>query len=120
MWFRVRDFLDRLVTSTIALEGDGTAIEYAGGYSDYVDQRGPRIEATGVTPSRARWWLPRLVLGSAFWRRSSGICHLFTDRSRSAKWRFRCWTHARERRRPLENYFGVTATRAAGKRFVSC
>ena len=31
-----RDFLDRLVTSTIALEGDGTAIEYAGGYSDYV------------------------------------------------------------------------------------
>jgi ATP-binding cassette subfamily F protein uup len=37
-----RDFLDRLVTSTIALEGDGTAIEYAGGYSDYLVQRGPR------------------------------------------------------------------------------
>ena len=37
-----RDFLDRLVTSTIALEGDGTAIEYAGGYSDYLLQRGPR------------------------------------------------------------------------------
>src|SRR5258708_17433264 len=36
-----RDFLDRLVTSTIALEGDGTAIEYAGGYSDYLAQRGP-------------------------------------------------------------------------------
>jgi ATP-binding cassette subfamily F protein uup len=49
-----RDFLDRLVTSTIALEGDGRAIEYAGGYSDYVSQRGPRIEATGVTPSRAK------------------------------------------------------------------
>jgi ATP-binding cassette subfamily F protein uup len=49
-----RDFLDRLVTSTIALEGDGTAIEYAGGYSDYVDQRGPREEPTGVTPSRAK------------------------------------------------------------------
>jgi ATP-binding cassette subfamily F protein uup len=47
-----RDFLDRLVTSTIALEGDGTAIEYAGGYSDYVSQRGPRVEPTGVTPSR--------------------------------------------------------------------
>jgi ATP-binding cassette subfamily F protein uup len=38
-----RDFLDRLVTSTIALEGDGTAIEYAGGYSDYLAQRGPRV-----------------------------------------------------------------------------
>ena len=37
-----RDFLDRLVTSTIALEGDGSAIEYAGGYSDYLAQRGPR------------------------------------------------------------------------------
>ena len=47
-----RDFLDRLVTSTIALEGDGTAIEYAGGYSDYVSQRGPRVEPAGVTPSR--------------------------------------------------------------------
>ena len=44
-----RDFLDRLVTSTIALEGDGTAIEYAGGYSDYVVQRGPR-EAPSTTP----------------------------------------------------------------------
>jgi ABC transport system ATP-binding/permease protein len=34
-----RDFLDRIVTSTIALEGDGTALEYAGGYSDYVTQK---------------------------------------------------------------------------------
>ena len=30
------------MTSTIALEGDGTATEYAGGYSDYLIQRGPR------------------------------------------------------------------------------
>jgi ATP-binding cassette subfamily F protein uup len=37
-----RDFLDRLVTSTIALEGDGNATEYAGGYTDYLAQRGPR------------------------------------------------------------------------------
>jgi ABC transport system ATP-binding/permease protein len=36
-----RDFLDRLVSSTIALEGDGSAIEYAGGYSDYLVQRAP-------------------------------------------------------------------------------
>jgi ATP-binding cassette subfamily F protein uup len=41
-----RDFLDRLVTSTIALEGDGTAIEYAGGYSDYLAQRGSRETPT--------------------------------------------------------------------------
>jgi ATP-binding cassette subfamily F protein uup len=34
-----RDFLDRLVTSTIVLEGDGTAMEYAGGYTDYQQQQ---------------------------------------------------------------------------------
>lgn len=34
-----RDFLDRIVTSSIVLEGDGTVMEYAGGYSDYRAQR---------------------------------------------------------------------------------
>lgn len=37
-----RSFLDNVVTSTIVLEGDGTAIEYAGGYSDYLTQRKER------------------------------------------------------------------------------
>jgi ATP-binding cassette subfamily F protein uup len=36
-----RDFLDRVVTSTIASEGEGRWIEYAGGYSDMLVQRGP-------------------------------------------------------------------------------
>ncbi|MEM7427453.1 MAG: ATP-binding cassette domain-containing protein [Pseudomonadota bacterium] len=35
-----RDFLDRVVTTTIASEGDGTWLEYAGGYSDMRAQRG--------------------------------------------------------------------------------
>jgi ABC transport system ATP-binding/permease protein len=48
-----RDFLDRLVTSTIALEGDGMATEYAGGYSDYLAQRGPR-EAPIVAPRKEK------------------------------------------------------------------
>lgn len=34
-----RDFLDRLATSIIAVEGDGVIEEYPGGYSDYLDQR---------------------------------------------------------------------------------
>jgi ATP-binding cassette subfamily F protein uup len=34
-----RDFLDQLVTSLIAFEGDGTAMEYIGGYQDYLRQR---------------------------------------------------------------------------------
>lgn len=35
-----RDFLDRIVTSVIASEGNGQWIEYAGGYSDMIVQRG--------------------------------------------------------------------------------
>jgi ATP-binding cassette subfamily F protein uup len=34
-----RDFLDRLVTSTIAVEGKGIVDEYVGGYTDYLRQR---------------------------------------------------------------------------------
>ena len=35
-----RDFLDRVATTTIAMEGDGRAVVYAGGWSDYRAQRG--------------------------------------------------------------------------------
>jgi len=35
-----RDFIDRIATATIAMEGDGRAVTYAGGYSDYRAQRG--------------------------------------------------------------------------------
>lgn len=44
-----RDFLDRIVGSTIALEGDGCVREYAGGYSDWLVQR--RATADAVRPS---------------------------------------------------------------------
>jgi ATP-binding cassette subfamily F protein uup len=50
-----RDFLDRVATSVLMSEGDGRWIEYAGGYSDMVAQRGkgvePRASLTG--PPRA-------------------------------------------------------------------
>jgi ATP-binding cassette subfamily F protein uup len=35
-----RDFLDRIVTSVIASEGQGRWVEYAGGYTDMLTQRG--------------------------------------------------------------------------------
>ncbi|MCB1347288.1 MAG: ATP-binding cassette domain-containing protein, partial [Maritimibacter sp.] len=35
-----RDFLDRVAATTIAMEGDGRATIYAGGWSDYQAQRG--------------------------------------------------------------------------------
>ncbi|MEX2618059.1 MAG: ABC-F family ATP-binding cassette domain-containing protein [Alphaproteobacteria bacterium] len=40
-----RDFLNRLVTSMIAVEGDGDVAEYPGGYDDYLMQRNARIES---------------------------------------------------------------------------
>ena len=43
-----RDFLDRVVTSVIASEGDGKWTEYAGGYSDMVAQRGYGVGASAA------------------------------------------------------------------------
>lgn len=42
-----RDFLDRVATTTIAMEGQGRAVAYAGGWSDMVAQRGDN--GVGVT-----------------------------------------------------------------------
>lgn len=39
-----RDFLDRVATQTVAMEGDGKATVYAGGWTDYQSQRGSVIE----------------------------------------------------------------------------
>jgi ATP-binding cassette subfamily F protein uup len=39
-----RDFLDRVVTSVIAPDGNGRWIEYAGGYSDMLAQRGSDLQ----------------------------------------------------------------------------
>ncbi|MCU9836930.1 ATP-binding cassette domain-containing protein [Ruegeria sp. WL0004] len=38
-----RDFLDRVATTTVAMEGDGKAVVYAGGWSDYRAQRPEQI-----------------------------------------------------------------------------
>ena len=39
-----RDFLDRTATTTVAMEGDGQATVYAGGWTDYQAQRGDRVK----------------------------------------------------------------------------
>ncbi|MDJ0826596.1 MAG: ABC-F family ATP-binding cassette domain-containing protein [Rhodobacter sp.] len=48
-----RDFLDRVATVTVALEGDGRAVVYAGGWSDYRAQRGPEPAAPAVPVAKA-------------------------------------------------------------------
>ena len=56
-----RDFLDRVVSAVIVPEGDGRWMEYAGGYSDMLTQRGAdlarepaRNGAKDIKPSAAR------------------------------------------------------------------
>jgi ATP-binding cassette subfamily F protein uup len=44
-----RDFLDRVATSVLFAEGNGRFIEYAGGYSDMVAQRGEGVQAREIT-----------------------------------------------------------------------
>jgi ATP-binding cassette subfamily F protein uup len=49
-----RDFLDRVATSTLAYEGQGKWVEYAGGYSDFLLQRGEVLAAASKTRSSPR------------------------------------------------------------------
>ncbi len=44
-----RDFIDRLATSVLMFEGQGKWIEYAGGYTDMLSQRGEGVAARKVT-----------------------------------------------------------------------
>jgi ABC transport system ATP-binding/permease protein len=50
-----RDFLDRVTTSVLAAEGGGRWIEYAGGYSDMLAQRGARVGAVPVLAAPAAY-----------------------------------------------------------------
>ncbi len=51
-----RDFLDRVAATTVAMEGDGRATIYAGGWSDYQAQRQPAEADKGeqVKPVKAK------------------------------------------------------------------
>ena len=56
-----RDFLDNLVTTTLALEGDGHVHEYVGGYTDWIRQRPapaqaekPRAKEAPAKPAPSR------------------------------------------------------------------
>ena len=46
-----RDFIDRLATATVAMEGDGRATVYPGGWSDYAAQR-PAPAQDGAKPAQ--------------------------------------------------------------------
>ena len=54
-----RDFLDRVVTSVMATDGEGAWTEYAGGYSDMLAQRGPVRQATVAAKAKPADSRPR-------------------------------------------------------------
>ncbi len=76
-----RDFLDRIVTSTIALEGDGHATEYPGGYADYLRQR-KKPEKTNTptqkksSPKKEKTTKPQRKLSYKQQRRSEELSDL--------------------------------------------
>ncbi len=47
-----RDFLDRVVTSTLVMEGDGNVGEYVGGYTDWLRQRSQAGAILEESPAR--------------------------------------------------------------------
>ncbi len=48
-----RDFLDRVVGSVLVSEGEGRWVEYAGGYSDMLTQRGKGVEARAAAGKKS-------------------------------------------------------------------
>jgi ABC transport system ATP-binding/permease protein len=48
-----RDFLDRIVNAALAPEGNGKWLEYAGGYSDMLAQRGADVRKPAAKPAAA-------------------------------------------------------------------
>lgn len=48
-----RDFIDRVADTTVAMEGDGRATVYAGGWSDYQSQRGETVVEEPVAVAKA-------------------------------------------------------------------
>lgn len=71
-----RDFLDRVAATTVAMEGDGTATVYAGGWSDYRAQRGePSVGPKPVVkPIKGKTGKPKQTV------KSSGLS--FTEKHR--------------------------------------
>ena len=49
-----RDFIDRVATTTVAMEGDGRAVIYAGGWTDYRAQRGEPSPAAAAPVAAGR------------------------------------------------------------------
>lgn len=70
-----RDFLDRVATTTIAMEGNGEAVVYAGGWSDYRAQRQPDEKQETAAKPKAKKEKPKA-------ERASGAGLSFAEQKR--------------------------------------
>ena len=59
-----RDFIDRVANTTIAMEGDGRATVYAGGWTDYQSQRAERLVSDAAEAAQAAAPAPRAAVKS--------------------------------------------------------
>ena len=60
-----RDFLDRVATATVVMEGEGRAVVYAGGWSDMIAQRGERAAEIAVDKPKPAKAKPRTETAAA-------------------------------------------------------
>jgi ATP-binding cassette subfamily F protein uup len=95
-----RDFMDKLVTSLIVLEGGGAVDEYVGGYGDYLRQRQPRAGA-------GRWQTPTGKRSGAEVRRKSSATRISTNSTACPtgwrRWRGRSRASIRGSARPISS-----------------
>ncbi|WP_283177907.1 ATP-binding cassette domain-containing protein [Gemmobacter sp. 24YEA27] len=74
-----RDFIDRVATATVAMEGDGQVTAYPGGWSDYVRQRPDRQAQMIAAPKAAPKAVEKETAAT-----SNGSALSFTEKKRLA------------------------------------
>ena len=76
-----REFLNNVVTSTFALEGDGTVKQFPGGYDDYERQRAakPKVDAPPAPPAKAKLDIRVRVKPLAAAKKKEFTCNPFAD-----------------------------------------
>ncbi|WP_370285943.1 ABC-F family ATP-binding cassette domain-containing protein [Pseudooceanicola nanhaiensis] len=59
-----RDFIDRVAATTVAMEGGGRATVYAGGWTDYMAQRGERKSESATKGEKPKASAPKVKQGT--------------------------------------------------------
>ncbi|NEX45041.1 ABC-F family ATP-binding cassette domain-containing protein [Pseudotabrizicola algicola] len=77
-----RDFIDRIATATVAMEGDGRATAYPGGWSDYAAQRPEVMAAAAKSAAAASASAAKTAAGREPPRPSKNTGLSFTERKR--------------------------------------